>query len=160
MYNNICSLDPYSRDLRTKKNFSLYTQLVFTQDCFLNSRVLFTHYWPNSNWITVACCVLPFISPDHQSDECTWRRMLLTSRNLYKCKLAAGIVVVVACFYPVFLYCSLLLVVYYLIPFYFFSYRPICINLGVILTWIRCHGYEWYYPFCGVISESNNSIHK
>ena len=52
------------------------------------SRIVLTHDWLNSNWITVACYILPFISHDQQSDECTCRRMFLPSRNLYKCKQA------------------------------------------------------------------------
>ena len=41
--------------------------------------------WLNSFWIT-ACFVLHFIYQWKQSDECSWRRMSLPSRNLYKCK--------------------------------------------------------------------------
>ena len=87
------------------------------------SRVVLTHDWLNSNWIecrlyirlnskwtAIACSVLPF-NP--------WKIMFLPSRNLYKCKQAAGIIVI-ACFYPVFLYCTFLLVVYFLTSFYFF----------------------------------------
>ena len=101
-YNNNCSLEFYSRDLRTK-NYSLFTQRVFTQDwpnsfwtkCRFHTRlnsnwnahVALTHDWLNSNWITEFCSVLPFISDDQQqSCECTCRRMCLPSRNLYKCK--------------------------------------------------------------------------
>ena len=105
-------------DHKSLQQRSSNSQRVFIQDwlnsfwiaCHLHtrlnsnwtSRVFLTHDWLNSNWITVACCVLPFISHDQQSDECTWRRMFLPSRNLYKCKQAAGIVVV-ACFYPFFI---------------------------------------------------------
>ena len=75
-------------------------------------RVVFAHDWRNSNGLTIACSVLPFISHDQQPDECTWRRIFLTSRNLYKCKQAAGIVVV-ACFNSFFWCSTLLLVVYH-----------------------------------------------
>ena len=92
----------FSRDLRTR-NYYLFAQDVFktshkTDRILFQLRVVFTHDWSsrvalahdwlNSNLITIACSVLPFISDDQQSDECIWRRMFLPSRNLYKCKQA------------------------------------------------------------------------
>ena len=52
-------------------NYSLPTQRVFAQE------------WLNSIKTSVACSVLPFKSQGKLSDECTWRRMSLASRNLY-----------------------------------------------------------------------------
>ena len=97
-------------------------QRVFIQD-WLNSfwttcslHIRRTEFQLN-HWIPAACSVLPFIFHDQQS-ECTWRRIFLLSRTPYKCKQAAGIVVV-ACFYPFFLYCTLLLFVYFFVPLFF-----------------------------------------
>ena len=123
-YNNNCSIDLYSRDLRTtiilfsrnvpshKTDWIISERHVFTQDIpnsYWISRVVFTYNWLNSNWIAVACSVL-------QSDECTCMRMSssnwitvacsvlqsdestcmrMSSRNHYKCKLVRACRVVV-----------------------------------------------------------------
>ena len=66
-------------------NYSLHTEGLFTQD------------WLNSFWIAIVCSVLSFSSQGKQSDECTWRRMSLPSRNLYTCKQVVS--VIVACIF-------------------------------------------------------------
>ena len=55
-------------------NYSLHTKSVFRQD------------WLKAFWTAVACSVFPFMTHGKQSGECTWRRMSLSLRNLYKCK--------------------------------------------------------------------------
>ena len=67
-------------------NYSLHTQRVFTQD------------WLNSFWTSASCSVLPFLSHGKQSNECTWRRMSLPSKHLYKCKQVACSVIVACLF--------------------------------------------------------------
>ena len=151
MYNNNCSLDLYSRDLRTTitpflsnvpshKTYWTFTELrvVCTHDW--TSRVILTRDWLNSNWFPVACSVLPLISQDQESDECTCRIMFLHSRNIYKCKQAVYCVFCLrlslqscCCLFiylSVILYCTLLLFVYFFFPpiflnwccFYNFAY--------------------------------------
>ena len=70
VHNNNCSIDRNNRDDQT-------TIILFTQD------------WMNFFWIAVTWSVLPFISQSKQSNECTWKRTSLPSRNLYKCKQVA-----------------------------------------------------------------------
>ena len=80
---------------------------------------IFTQDWLYSFWIAIVCSGLPFISHGKLSDECTWRRMSLPSRNLYKCKQVACNVIVTCLFvYPLFLYCTLLLLVYFFFPYF------------------------------------------
>ena len=160
-------------------NYSLFTQRVFTQD------------WQNSNWITVACSVLPFISyhKGQQSDACTCMRMSL--RNLYKCKQIVYFVyvhlcrVVVACLfvYPLFLYCTLLLLVYFFVPLLFLCWRccyifayTLIMSIGVLFLFFGDFVYhlkntyiiDYYNPSVGIIDlvshttyvECVNFIHK
>ena len=95
----------YSSDLQTiivlfsrnvsshKTDWLLSKPHNFTQDWphfYWISRVIFTHYWLNSNLIsrivfTLSCL---FYHKCQQSDECIWKRMSAPSRNLYKCKQA------------------------------------------------------------------------
>ena len=87
-------------------NYSLHMQHVFTQEEL------------NSFSIAYVYSALSFISHTKQSNECTWRRMSLLLRNLYKCKQVAWSIVVTFLFvYPLFLYCTSLLLVCFLIPF-------------------------------------------
>ena len=102
-YNNNCSLEFYSRDLRTKKKIILFSHNVSSHktDRILSQlRVVFTHDWLNSNWTTrvvlthdwlcaALCCLLyPMISSlmNAHVGEC----FFLPSRILYKCKLIAA----------------------------------------------------------------------
>ena len=99
----------YTIDLQKSlnPNYSLHMQRVFTQ------------HWLNSFWIATAWSILPFILQGKQSDECIWRIMYLSSRNLYKCQqVACSVVVACLLIYTLFLHCTLLLPVYFLIPFF------------------------------------------
>ena len=136
-----CLLEFYNRDLRTKKNYSIFTQRVFTQG------------WPNSFRTHVSCsrttnhvssshttgCILtepqlPVLSyflhhKCQQSDECTCKRM--SSRNINKCKQAVYCVFCLhsslqSCFclficLSVILYCTLLLLVYFFVPLFLYT---------------------------------------
>ena len=104
---------------------------------FYTALSVFTQDWPNSYWNAVTYSVLPVILQSNQFDECTWRRMFQPLPNLYKCKQVACSVVVV-CFYPFSLYCTLLLVVYFLI--------------SLFLYWCCC------YIFCLCINYVNKPI--
>ena len=86
-------------------------------DWVLSELRVFTQDWPDSYWIAATYSVLHFISQCTLSDKCTSKRMFLLSLNLYKDKQVACSVIVV-CFYR-FLYCTLLLVVYFLILSFF-----------------------------------------
>ena len=58
----------------SNSNYSLHTQRDFKQgwlNCFRNA---------------ITCSVLLFISQDKQSDECTWKGMFVSTRNLYNYK--------------------------------------------------------------------------
>ena len=66
-------------------NTSLYRRSS-NQNYSLHMQRIFTLNWLNSYWIAVTCSILPFLSQDKQSDECTWKWRSLPSRNLYKCK--------------------------------------------------------------------------
>ena len=94
-YNNSCSPDLYSRDLRTTIILFSRNGSSHKTDWILSEPHVFTQDWPNFYWINISYSVLPFISQSTQSDKCTWRRMFLPSRNLYKCKQ-------VVCFYQFF----------------------------------------------------------
>ena len=79
----------------------LYTRLT---EFFLNCRCLL--------------CFAFYIAAS-QPNECTWRRMSLPSRNFYICKqVTCSDVVSCLLVYPLFLYCTLLLPVYFFIPFF------------------------------------------
>ena len=107
---NNCLIDLYNRDLQT-------TIVLFT--CNVQYA---TQDWLNNFWITVACYILLFLSLGKQSDKCTWRRLSLAWRNLYKCKQVACGVVVVACLfvYPLFFHTALCCCL-------FISFPPLCI---------------------------------
>ena len=83
-------------------NYSFHKQCVFTQD------------WLNSFWIVVERSILPFILQTKQSNECTWRRMSLASRNPYKCTQVACSVIV-ACLFLNFLLIYIYLFIDYII---------------------------------------------
>ena len=54
-----------------------------------------------------------------QSHECSCKGMSLPSRNLYKCKqVTCSVVVVCLLVYPLFLYCIVMLPIYFLIPLF------------------------------------------
>ena len=104
------------------------------------------------NFRFFACSVLPFVSHGKQ-DECTWRRLSLTSRNLYNCKQVACSVVVVCFVYPPFfkmyfvVECLLhyplsytdvvvLSLVYFLISFFI---PMLLLLVYFLLYWCCCH---------------------
>ena len=104
----------------------------------------------NYFWFPVACSVLPLISQSKQSDECTWRRMSLPLRNLYKCKqvvhcylcilftLSFALLLPVYLFIP-FLYCTVVVACLLLYPFFFLT------DVVAIHTYIH----NWsLQPFC------------
>ena len=73
-----------------------------------------TEFFPNHRCLLC----LDFYIAARQSNECTWRRMSLPSRHLYKCKqVACSVIVACLLVYPPFNYCTLLLSVYFLISF-------------------------------------------
>ena len=99
---NNYSLDLYNRYFQT-------TIILFT--CNVSSY--------KSDWIVfeiaIACSVLPFIWQSKQSNECTWCRISVPSRNLYKCKQVVYVIVVcVFCYRLSLQRCCCL---YFFIPF-------------------------------------------
>ena len=117
-HNNNYSLDFLIRR-SSNHNYYLHAQRVFTQD------------WLNSFWITFACYVLRFLLQTKQSNECTWRRMNLPSRNLYKCK-QVTCSVVVACLLVYSLFILMLLLYFCFLRFIFicWSCNPVIFVFG------------------------------
>ena len=61
------------------------------------------HTGLTESFFAVECSVLQRASRNKQSDECTWRRMALPSRNLFKCKqvwwwVGVACLLVICCF--------------------------------------------------------------
>ena len=104
VHNNNCSISLFNRDLQT-------TIILFTRNMF--SYKTDWEFFLNS----VACSSLPFIS-QLSSLINVLDLTSLPSRNLCKCKqVACSIVVACLLVLSAFLYCTLLLLVYFLIPF-------------------------------------------
>ena len=103
VHNNNCSLDLYYEDLQT-------TIIFFTHNVSSHK----------TEWILseppLPALPCRFISQTKQSNECTWSRMSLPLRNIYKCKQVACSVVVACLLINPFLYwCCCFLFVYSLI---------------------------------------------
>ena len=122
-YYNNCSLDFHNTDLWA--TFILFSRKVFSHktDRILSKlRAVFIHNWQNSNCITAACSVLPFILITRVSslmNAFVWECLREISINVSKLLIVHFVyvhfcrVVVIACLfvYPLFLYCTLLLLV-------------------------------------------------
>ena len=135
-------------------NYSLLI-ILFSHATCLHTRLteFFLNYVSSSQTtnLNLAEPQLPALScllyhKGHQSDERTCNIMFLLSQNFYKCKQAVYCVfcyvcpcrIVVACLfvYPLFLYYTLLLPVYFLIPF---LYRYCCCFFIPFLYWLCCY---------------------
>ena len=127
-----CNLRINFKQILIEWNWNLFK--VYNLTHWLHKQRVFTQDWLNSFWIAVAFSFLPFTLHGKQSIECTWRRMSLPLRNLYKCKqVACSVVVACLLVYPLFyteLCCCmfsfespffilmLLLLVYFFIPIF------------------------------------------
>ena len=120
--------------LWTSSNYAITTvQYIFITEDLQATIILFTrklslHKTDLILSAAVACSFLSFILQGELSDECTWRRISLSLRNLYKCKQIVYVTVV--CVYvPV----ELLLAVYFFIP------------CSIVVAYLLVYPFFWFY---------------